>query len=208
MVQSKDEGGLGIGCLESVNLSLLAKWRWRLKSGVVALRSSCITAMHKAKFIDGKPVARSSLKGVWYEIAYIDGDLEKKGVILEKLFQRVVGKGDRTYFWKDAWCGDLAFKDLFPNLYLKESQKDCLVADRINHSADAGLVMVWNWKDRVRSGRESGQLADLKQVIADFRFANGPDSWCWKGGGIDFSVNNLRNLMDASVGGPVTGSFG
>ncbi|KAI3700474.1 hypothetical protein L2E82_45104 [Cichorium intybus] len=66
--------------------------------------------------------------------------------------------------------------------------------------------MVWNWKDRVRSGRESGQLADLKQVIADFRFANGPDSWCWKGGGIDFSVNNLRNLMDASVGGPVTAS--
>lgn len=47
-------------------------------------------------------------------------DIANMGNTLNNLFKRVVGMGDKTYFWKDIWCGDLALKDLCPNLYYLE----------------------------------------------------------------------------------------
>jgi len=32
-------------------------------------------------------------------------------------------KGDKTYFWKDVWCGEAALKDVYPNPYALDSEK-------------------------------------------------------------------------------------
>lgn len=200
VVTSKNNGGLGVGCLESANLALLAKWRWRLKTEHNALWSSCIRAIHKLKLIDGKAIARSSLKGVWYEIAGIDMDFERKGVFLDKLFNRKVGIGDRTFFWKDSWCGEVAFKDMFPNLYSKEVDKDCLVANRVTRRGENDLNLNWNWKSHLRNGCETRQFNDLVKALTDFKLGDGADSWCWNGGGDGFSVKHVRELLLNSNG--------
>lgn len=93
-----------MSCLDSANLALLAKWWSRLTVGYDDLRCSCVKAIHNIMLIDGKPLAKKSLKGVCLDIANLDKDFRDKGIELNTLFRRVIGKGDKTHFWKDVWC--------------------------------------------------------------------------------------------------------
>lgn len=67
--------------------------------------------------MDGRPLAKRSIKGVWLSIVQISDELLDKRVVLANLFKRLVGIGDKTYFWKDCWCGDITLKYLRQNLY-------------------------------------------------------------------------------------------
>nr|KAJ0197312.1 hypothetical protein LSAT_V11C700354610 [Lactuca sativa] len=110
LVKPKKYGGLGIGCLRSLNLALLSKWKWRLKTETNSLWSKCVKYWHKISCIDGKRIAKASLPG---------------------LIERNVGSSDKTHFWKDFWCDNIALKDAFPNLDRIEAQKNCLIKERI-----------------------------------------------------------------------------
>nr|KAJ0212898.1 hypothetical protein LSAT_V11C400187120 [Lactuca sativa] len=172
----KDNGGLEVGCLDSANLALLAKWWWRLKGEIDSVWFTCIQSIHNLNLIDGKPLAKYSLKGVWYYISHIAIELEDKGIFLSNLFKRVVDIGDKTYFWKDVWCDDYALKDIYPNLYaLEKKNKDCLANDWMNLGDD--LV----------PGMES---TSEKRCC---------DRWQWTGDSKNnFSVKALRQLIDRS----------
>ena len=100
VTKPKDMGGLAIGCLDSANLTLLAKWWWRLKSGYNSFWFSCIESIHNLKLIDGRPIAKKSIKGVWLNISQTEGEFENMGFRFAHLFKRVVGKGNITFFWK------------------------------------------------------------------------------------------------------------
>lgn len=63
--------------------------------------------------------------------------LEEWNISLNNLFDRRMGVGDNTYFWKDIWFGNMALKDVFPKLYLIENQKkkkNYKVANRVRNS--------------------------------------------------------------------------
>lgn len=66
-------------------------------------------------FIDGKHFAKKFIKGVWLNISQIDLELEVKGISISELFKKVVGNGDKYFFWKDILCGGVALKELFSN---------------------------------------------------------------------------------------------
>ncbi|KAI3778675.1 hypothetical protein L2E82_08058 [Cichorium intybus] len=61
---------------------------------------------------------------------------------LEKYLVKVLGQGDKTFFWKDRWLCDSALKDMFPRLYSMESSKKCLVLDRV--VAAGSNVEMWD----------------------------------------------------------------
>ena len=109
----KEIGGLGVGCFDSSNLSLLAKWWWRLKNKCDLFWFSCIKAIHNPFLIDGKLMAKKSIKGVWLDISQISMDPNLYDISLCSLFKLVVGKGDYTFYHKDSWCGDGVLKDIF-----------------------------------------------------------------------------------------------
>lgn len=73
--------------------------------------------------MDGKPWAKKSISSVRLNIYYINFDLVDLDVSLEKLFVRVVGVSDKTFFWNDIWCGPCLLKDKFPNIYDLNSNK-------------------------------------------------------------------------------------
>lgn len=64
LVKPKNKGGLRVGCLNSLNLSLLAKWWWRMKSDKNELWFRFIKAMHKLHLVDGKPLVKKTIPGV------------------------------------------------------------------------------------------------------------------------------------------------
>lgn len=46
ILANKDNGGLGVGSLTSINIVLLFKWIWHLKTESTALWKQIITGIH------------------------------------------------------------------------------------------------------------------------------------------------------------------
>lgn len=130
MVRPKYLGGLGIGYLSDMNVALLTKWLWRLKTQEQSLWSSCIASIHKIHNIDGKSFALKSFPGTWLSITEAEKDLSYWNISFNSCFTRKIGRGDKTHFWKDIWIDNVALKDVFPKLYLIEPNKNCFLADR------------------------------------------------------------------------------
>lgn len=173
VTKPKKAGGLGVGSLDSVGSS--CQMMVEIKIGDNSFQSTCIKSIHKLKLIDDKPIVKNSIKGVWLSISQIDVDLQDKGIFLSDLFKRVVGNGCGTFFWKDSWCSNIPLKDLFPNLYVLETSKDCLILDKRSFDSEAGSRWIWRWSKQLWRGREADQLSDLMSLIDNFQFVGGPD---------------------------------
>ncbi|KAL4585017.1 hypothetical protein LXL04_009630 [Taraxacum kok-saghyz] len=190
-------GGLGVAGLEMLNLALLAKWISRYKNENNSLWKNCIQAWHNVRGIDGKPITRASLKGMWLSIANVDKVLADWDLNMDRLMMRKLGNGKNTHFWKDKWIDDHSLNDLFPELYRVEDDKDCKVADRLK-MVDQGeeMDMVWNWKRNLRRGKESTSFHELKNKLNNVIIDSDSDSWMWpynKDG--KFSAYSLRMQM-------------
>jgi hypothetical protein len=48
-----------------------------------------------------------------------------------------VGDGSKVRFSHDLWCGDVAYKKAFPDLYGIACAKDASVAALLKHSGDS-----------------------------------------------------------------------
>lgn len=90
-------------------------------------------------------------------------------------------------------------KDPYSNLYSADSNKDCLVKDRIILDNVDNVKWNWSWSRRIRSGREANQLLLLSDQLNNFKFSSICDRWLWKGdASTPFSVKELRNLIGTS----------
>nr|KAJ0187637.1 hypothetical protein LSAT_V11C900478780 [Lactuca sativa] len=49
VIASKDLGGLGVGSISALNIALLVKWWWRLKSESSSLWARAIIGLHNLK---------------------------------------------------------------------------------------------------------------------------------------------------------------
>nr|KAJ0194552.1 hypothetical protein LSAT_V11C800413410 [Lactuca sativa] len=116
------------------------------------------------------------------------------GINLEDLFVRRLGAGNGTYFWKDKWCDSVVLKDVFPELYRIEVQKNYMVNNRIQNRGLDGIH--GQWSRNLRRGREATSLSDLNKKVVGVVLTSIDDSWVWKGNEIGgFTVQNLHNLM-------------
>lgn len=122
-IKHKEAGGLGLGSLKALNLSLIAKWWWRLRLNQGTLWSQVIQGIHKIKSKEESCLANRSSTGVWKNIASIDTELRKVDVPMEVIMKKKVNKGDKTLFWLDRWIGNETLKVAFPNLYALEKKK-------------------------------------------------------------------------------------
>lgn len=196
VTKPKDYGGLGVCGLHLANLALLAKWWWRLKEEDDSFWARCIKAIHNLKLVDGKPIAKKSIKGVWLEISCLQIGFGNLGVDLPSLFNRVIGSGDKTRFWQDTWIGDLNLKERYPNLYSIEVVKDCFISDRLGRASNGFLSFKWCWKRQLRRGREESQYHDLCDVLNKVQLGSGKDRWLWMDGNHgSFSVQALRKFI-------------
>nr|GEX91763.1 reverse transcriptase domain, reverse transcriptase zinc-binding domain protein [Tanacetum cinerariifolium] len=120
-----DRGGLGVGCLQSKNLSLLEKWKWRFLSEKNFLWCTVIKELYEE---DGGFHSHSSslgCSGVWVDIIKAFKHIESFDSNFKNSFVRKVADGADTSFWLDPWCDDgLRLKDKFLRLYAFEYIKN------------------------------------------------------------------------------------
>jgi hypothetical protein len=130
-----------------VNISLLAKWRWRLLDNNHGVWKDVLKgkygelAVGKVEILDDCKPWYASLW--WRDICSIVVNL---GVnwFLGSVYRKL-GNGMLTSFWSDNWSGELPLKDCFPRLFSISIQKNASVAEVWNPG-----VGNWNflWRRR------------------------------------------------------------
>ncbi|KAM0055262.1 hypothetical protein Hdeb2414_s0006g00204071 [Helianthus debilis subsp. tardiflorus] len=142
LVAMKDFGGLGIGNLRDMNLTLLAKWWCRIKMEPNTLWAEVIDSIHGSnRKVDSIPFKKSQV-GVWKIIGDIAKDFSKKKININTSLSSKVGRGDKTLFRVDTWIGNEPLKVQFPSMYRLASRKRAKVQETYRIT-NGGIL--WDW---------------------------------------------------------------
>jgi hypothetical protein len=191
----KRMGGLGVRDVRVVNISLLAKWRWRLLSNDNAIWKDVIrckygeAAIGKVELGDNCKPWFSSLW--WKDVCSIGLNLNTNWFAQNVV--KDLGNGALTFFWEDSWVGNVPLKLQFPRLFSISSQKEAMVADVYT----PGLVPSWGllWRRRLFVWEED-LLANLLNVLHPVTLSEEDDRWRWRPEeGNDFTVKSTFLLI-------------
>jgi hypothetical protein len=126
--QPKRCGGLGVR--DIVNISLLAKWRWRLLSDDNSLRKEVIKGKYGGSVV-GRVMMEEDCKPWfsltwWMDICLIGSNLERNW--FAQSVTKKLGNGANTRFWEDICVGEMSLRDRFPHLFSISVQQQATVA--------------------------------------------------------------------------------
>ena len=190
VLASFDKGGLAIGSLNSFNLALLHKWRWRFFSSPDSLWVKIIKALHSSE--GGFDLNDCNFHGTWSKIVGTSNYLHSSSLLPMDSMCFEVGCGSLIRFWKDIWLGDSPLYTRFTRLFQLEQEKDCLVVDRISNRQWS-----WNWSRDNIGTRNSSHLNNLLEDISLIEVRDGADKCIWSlAHDGTFNVVDLRRLID------------
>lgn len=127
--KSKKKGGLGIKDLKKMNVSLMAKWWWRLEQ-----EEGLWQSIVKHKYLRNRSIFnvkhRANDSPIWSDLLKVkDVYLKGRGISIKN--------GVKTRFWCDSWLYDRPLMIITPILYILCEQKEVSVADVKN-----GIVQI------------------------------------------------------------------
>ncbi|KAK2354046.1 hypothetical protein QL285_091613 [Trifolium repens] len=190
----RKNAGLGIRDLRMVNLSLLAKWRWKLLSNNEEVWKEVVKAKYGAALVGNVYPSRDMVPRLsskwWIDICNIDKDADW----FSRAVKKKVGNGRFTKFWSDIWVGDQPLCIRFPRLYgISNQQGECI--------QNMGVLIDnrWNWNLIWRRNFfewEEDLRVQLHEVIDSFMPAEREDSWLWRNIPDEgFTVNSCYELL-------------
>ena len=107
VTRSKQNGGLGLKNMQSMNKAFMAKLGWRVLDNKESLWGRVISSQYCKGAVEiSRMVKKQSCSQAWEGITEV-ADLFKKG-LRAKLYN-----GQSTLFWRDKWIGDNP-GELFP----------------------------------------------------------------------------------------------
>ncbi|GJX83812.1 RNA-directed DNA polymerase, eukaryota [Tanacetum coccineum] len=122
VLTSKEKGGLGVSSLYALNRGLLFKWVWKFYAQKTSLWARVIKAIHGVDGKVGKAI-NSGASSCWTSIVREVEVLKQQGVNFFEYLQLNMGNGESTTFWEDRWLEGSVLKDIFPRLYVLETNK-------------------------------------------------------------------------------------
>nr|XP_043609624.1 uncharacterized protein LOC122581456 [Erigeron canadensis] len=147
-----------------------------------------------------------SISGPWKHICKIFNYFKSVGLELHEIFHVAPGLNSELTFWFDSWVGfDLLYK-MFPNLFMLEVSKMCLLKDRVSW-INGDQHVQFHWTRQLRPV-EHAEVNNLLLLVAFVVWVEGKDSWrsdvCDSG---RFSVKALRSKIKRSSGEQQNASF-
>nr|KAJ0193787.1 hypothetical protein LSAT_V11C800412370 [Lactuca sativa] len=167
---SKNNRGLGVGCLKTQNIVILTKWLWRLSLGERALWSETIKSIHNLTNKLKVTQSKKFLPSVWNNISKVLESYGNEVIKLHDIFSIHVGNGNSTMFWIDIWLGRATLQDKFPSLFSLESNKNCPLADRCPPGGTS-----WSLTSKLSGLRTIVELVILTSLVADVHLNNNPN---------------------------------
>jgi hypothetical protein len=188
--RTKEEGGLGIRDLRVVNLSLLAKWRWKLLTNDDEVWKNVMVAKY-GEHVLGNVRVESTVGGIscstwWKDLCCLDSH----GEWFRRVVAKRVGRGNSCRFWKDMWVDNQTLEQRFPRLFSISTQKDDVITE-----VGSWREGMWRWDLRWRRSFfvwEEQLLHQLEAAINNVEIVDTDDTWVWNpdvDGG--FSVKSL-----------------
>nr|KAJ0213850.1 hypothetical protein LSAT_V11C400201520 [Lactuca sativa] len=104
---SKEAGGLGVGMIKSLNISLMVKWWWRLRTGASTIWVAVIKGIHNLNSKPDDYYANNRLPGTWKNIVGVCKELRKKNIASEDILCK------RTNSAGESWTCRLTSDGIF-----------------------------------------------------------------------------------------------
>lgn len=180
---------MGIGSLDAMNRGLLYKWRWRAISNPDSLWARVLSAIHGPDcFVN----LTAKISGVWSRIVRTIKSVHSIPNMANDFIKKIIGNGQQTLFWNEAWLGPNTLASLFPRLFALEVDKECHISDRFD-----GRTWTWAWKRTISSSRVLAQLENLKDMLPNILLNEADDSWSWDCNNVNiFTVAQVRSHID------------
>ncbi|MCH79323.1 LINE-1 reverse transcriptase like [Trifolium medium] len=174
----KRDGGLGVRDLRLTNLSLLAKWRWKLLLPEGGLWKEIVVAKYGNSVVGRNNLGEDHISRFgsswWRNICLLENNLRW----FELGVDRVLGDGNSTSFWNVVWVGTQPLALAFPRLFAISVQQNMTLSQMGGVEAKG-----WRWRLLWRRNFFSWEEAlylQLIEVIQGFQPASQEDSWRWK----------------------------
>jgi hypothetical protein len=133
--KDRKNGGLGVRDIRLVNLSLLAKWRWRLLTPGRALWKDILVAKyenHIVSNVDWSNFTTPTLASIWWKNIVALNNSEFMSNWFVDAVKCNVGNGLSTLFWTTKWVGEAPLAVVFPRLFSLSTHRDCKVGDIVD----------------------------------------------------------------------------
>ncbi|WMV44031.1 hypothetical protein MTR67_037416 [Solanum verrucosum] len=153
VISNKKEGRMGTKNLKVQNQSLLLKWLWRFASVEQGLwKDDIISRYAMEDSWTTKEVRSPNGVGLWRTIRNLWPKIWRNSKI-------DIGNGRKTFFWNDVWVGQHSLKQLHPEIYNLNQQKEATVAEVKDNQG-------WNLSFRRRlNDWEIDKLADFYKSL-------------------------------------------
>jgi hypothetical protein len=178
--KEKSQGGLGVRDARIVNLSLLAKWRWRLLQPGLPLWKEVLIAkygnhiVHHVDWSDRRiPVSSSCW---WKDICSLDRVVASTNWLVDSLVRKV-GNGASTFFWTSNWVNGAPLASQFPRLYSLSNHKESKIEEFFVREGD-GNRWCFSWR-RALFQWELDLLDRLVEVLEPVILTLVDDVWRW-----------------------------
>ncbi|KAK3229949.1 hypothetical protein Dsin_001830 [Dipteronia sinensis] len=147
LCKNKENGGLGIGSILSMNKGLLARWVWRFGVEESSLWKRVICAKYN--------IPLKSMKWDWFcgakgscfikTIAGLCRQDTVHGKLLEEGLVVVLGRGDKPRLWSDMLVEGQSLKVVFPRIH-------ALACDKVGYVREFGYWegTTWVWEVKLR----------------------------------------------------------
>ena len=194
----RTKGGLGVRDVKLVNLSLIAKWKWRLLQSDIPLWKVVLRDKYEDS-ISGFPLENGSrwlrfTSGWWKELMLMLLEGGEGANWFSTRVVRKVSNGRDTNFWKNRWLGEKTLASAFPRLYSISSQQEAKVCDMW------GLEN-WNlsWR-RQPFVWERNLITGLLATLEGSILGEEADRWLWlpEDSGV-FSVSSSYKVLENLV---------
>jgi hypothetical protein len=190
----KKEGGLGVRDLRLVNISLLAKWRWKLLTRDNDVWKDVVVARYGLDVLGKKNLGEIDVTRLgstwWKDICTLDKD----SLWFINGIGKKLGNGQSTMFWNEVWIGNQSLRHMFPRLFGISMQRDEVIG-RMGMLEEG----VWHWDLQWRRNLfvwEEEQFHEFLDLITTFSPTEQEDLWIWKDDVISgFTVNSAYLLL-------------
>ncbi|GKC65148.1 RNA-directed DNA polymerase, eukaryota, reverse transcriptase zinc-binding domain protein [Tanacetum coccineum] len=191
VLTSKEKGGLGVSSLYALNRGLLFKWVWKFYAQKTSLWARVIKAIHGVDGKVGKAI-NSGASSCWTSIVREVEVLKQQGVNFFEYLQLNMGNGESTTFWEDRWLEGSVLKDIFPRLYVLETNKKVSVGDKLKD-----FRLDSSFRRKARGGIEQVQYEELSDMVNSISLTPKNDRYVWSlSNSGDFSVASFRKVID------------
>jgi len=177
--QPRSKGGLGVREVKMVNLSLLAKWKWRLLQEDQPLWKRVLVDKygdHVKGVAPGEGTRWPRFTSLWWRNLMSLEEGHGDNWFTNRL-RRKIGNGNNTSFWKDRWVGEAPIRNIFPRLFSISNQKEAKVKEVVTWQ---GGGRSWNltWR-RLPFSWEANLVDNLMALLEGVVFGSEEDRWDW-----------------------------